>query len=256
MNKPEISKVFLYCIMGGMLCFGTANTLIGKYLDLSQGPKEGGPNPAAGYCYYFVHPYLQTSFMFLGELFCFVFLFVKLYLDKRAAKEANNSSILLSPGTQMATQVKMKTNINPLLLAIPASCDVCGSTLMFVALVMVPPSVYQMMRGLIVVITALMSIIFLKRKQYRHHWTGIVLIITGVFLVGFVSIKAQGSSGSDSGGSEVFGIFLLICSQMFTGAMFIIEEKLLGDYYLEPFQIVGCEGMWGLSYYIVLLPIM
>jgi drug/metabolite transporter (DMT)-like permease len=156
----------------------------------------------------------------------------------------------------MATQVKMKTNINPLLLAIPASCDVCGSTLMFVALVMVPPSVYQMMRGLIVVITALMSIIFLKRKQYRHHWTGIVLIITGVFLVGYVSIKAEGSSGSDSGGSEVFGIFLLICSQMFTGAMFIIEEKLLGDYYLEPFQIVGCEGMWGLAYYIILLPIM
>lgn len=38
--------------------------------------------------------------------------------------------------------------------------------------------------------------------------------------------------------------------------MFIVEEKLLGDYYLEPFQIVGLEGMWGLSYYIVLLPIM
>jgi hypothetical protein len=36
----------------------------------------------------------------------------------------------------------MKTNINPLLLAIPASCDVCASTLMFVALAMVPPSIY------------------------------------------------------------------------------------------------------------------
>jgi hypothetical protein len=38
--------------------------------------------------------------------------------------------------------------------------------------------------------------------------------------------------------------------------MFVVEEKLLGDYYLEPFQIVGTEGMWGISYYIVLLPIM
>jgi len=46
---------------------------------------------------------------------------------------------------------------------IPASCDVMGSTLMFVALTMVPASVYQMMRGLIVVITALMSIIFLGK---------------------------------------------------------------------------------------------
>lgn len=70
--------------MGGMLTFGTANTLIGKYLDLSKGPINGGPNPEAGRCYYFVHPYLQTSFMFVGELLCFIFLFIKLYLDKRA----------------------------------------------------------------------------------------------------------------------------------------------------------------------------
>jgi len=147
----------------------------------------------------------------------------------------------------------MKTNINPIWLAIPATCDVCGSTLMLVALVMVAPSVYQMMRGLIVVITALLSIIFLGRKQYRHHWTGVALIITGVFVVGYVSVA--GSSGSDSSGSALLGIVLLICSQLFAGAMFVIEEKILGDYYLEPFQIVGTEGMWGLFYYAALLPI-
>lgn len=38
--------------------------------------------------------------------------------------------------------------------------------------------------------------------------------------------------------------------------MFIVEEKILGDYYLEPFYIVGTEGLWGLSYYLVFLPIM
>lgn len=155
----------------------------------------------------------------------------------------------------MARQVKMKTNINPLLLAIPATCDVCGTTLMFVALIMVPASVYQMMRGLIVPITALFSVVFLKRKQYRHHITGIVLIISGVFFVGYVSVAGSKSDSSD-GGSELFGIFLLIVSQCFTGTMFIVEEKLLSDYYLEPFQIVGTEGMWGLVCYIMLLPIM
>lgn len=94
----------------------------------------------------------------------------------------------------------MKTNINPLWLAIPASCDVCGSTLMFVALTMVSPSVYQMMRGLIVVITAFLSIIFLNKKLYRHHWTGVVLILSGVFIVGYVSVAAAG--GDDSGGDS------------------------------------------------------
>jgi len=49
---------------------------------------------------------------------------------------------------------------------------------------------------------------------------------------------------------------LLLVSQLFAGTMFIVEEKLLCDYYLDPFQIVGTEGMWGVFYYIMLLPIM
>lgn len=88
---------------------------------------------------------------------------------------------------------------------------------MFVALTMTSPSVYQMMRGLIVVITAFMSIIFLKRKQYRHHWVGIILILVGVFIVGLVAIMADSGDSSDSNGSAALGIFLLICSQCFVG---------------------------------------
>ena len=55
-------------------------------------------------------------------------------------------------------------NASPFLLAIPASLDFAGSTLMFIALTMVPASVYQMMRGFINVVTPILSIIFLKRK--------------------------------------------------------------------------------------------
>ena len=35
MDKPVVSNAFTYSIMGGMLLFGTANTIIGKYLDLT-----------------------------------------------------------------------------------------------------------------------------------------------------------------------------------------------------------------------------
>jgi hypothetical protein len=37
--------------------------------------------------------------------------------------------------------------------------------------------------------------------------------------------------------------------------MFIIEEKLLADYYLDPLKIVGLEGVWGVLFYAILLPI-
>lgn len=135
MDKPEVSKLFLYGIMGGMLATGTANTLIGKYIDIAQAPKV---SDVAGRCYNFTHPYLQTTVMFAGELLCFAFLGIKILLDRRAAQKLE----IMSPGANMAKQIKQKTNINPLLLAIPASCDVCGTTLMFVALIMVPASVY------------------------------------------------------------------------------------------------------------------
>lgn len=81
------------------------------------------------------------------------------------------------------------------------------------------------------------------------------MIVSGVFVVGYVSV-AGGKSERSSNSTEMFGIFLLIVSQCFAGTMYIVEEKLLGDYYLEPFFVVGAEGMWGLAYYVMLLPIM
>ena len=68
----------------------------------------------------------------------------------------------MSPALREAQASGLKTSINPLLLGIPAMCDVLASTLMFIALTLVDASVYQMMRGLIVFITAVFSIIFLK----------------------------------------------------------------------------------------------
>ena len=47
---------------------------------------------------------------------------------------------------------------------------------------------------------------------------------------------------------------MLVLSQLFAGCQFISEEKILGDYYLDPLKVVGLEGMWGLCYYAVLLP--
>lgn len=38
--------------------------------------------------------------------------------------------------------------------------------------------------------------------------------------------------------------------------MFIVEEYFIGDYYLDPLKVVGLEGMWGVCYYITLLPFM
>jgi len=52
-NKPKVSKSFLYSVMLGMLLFGTAGTINGKYLDEATSPKV----PVEEGCYNFSHPY-------------------------------------------------------------------------------------------------------------------------------------------------------------------------------------------------------
>jgi len=147
--------------------------------------------------------------MFVGELFCLI-----LYGMKRMC--ASNDGPTGREG------------VNPLTVAFPAMFDICGSSLMFIALTMCAASVYQMMRGVIVVITAMMALFFLGRKQYTHHWISLSLIVFGVFIVGFVNIMATKGDTSAAGQTSIVGIILLLIAQCFTGGQFIAEEKIIG----------------------------
>lgn len=75
--------------------------------------------------------------MFVGE----VMVLVAFYASKMCEKKKEISDPM-SPGAIAAEQTNLKTSINPILLAIPAACDFCGSTTMFVSLLMIPASVY------------------------------------------------------------------------------------------------------------------
>ena len=82
-----------------------------------------------------------------------------------------------------------------------------------------------MLRGMLVIVTAFMSIIFLKAKLYRHHWTSAFVIFLGLSLV-----EEAVLTGSNTGGitTKPLGIILLVAGTFFTSAMFIVEEKILG----------------------------
>jgi len=112
-----------------------------------------------------------------------------------------------------------------------------------------------MMRGAIIVITAIMSVVFLKRKQHFHHIASIAVIVTGVALVGYFGIHASDDGSAGKSKTTLFGVLVCISSQLFAGGQFVVEEKLLSGYYLDPLFVVGCEGFFGLCYYCCLLPI-
>lgn len=85
-------------------------------------------------------------------------------------------------------------------LAIPASCDLCATGLQFMGLLLVPASVWQMLRGGMIVIVAIVSVLFLNRKLYRHHILGLTLVIIGISLIGVAAITD--SSGSSESGDD------------------------------------------------------
>jgi len=135
-----VPNTTLYGIMCLMLFFGTCNTVVMKMQDdVIVGTNDDGTSKK------FNHPYFQCAVMFIGELFC-----LGVYGLKRMF--ASNQGPTGREG------------LNPMMVAFPAMFDICGSSLMFVALTMCAASVYQMMRGVIVVITAFMALMFLGSK--------------------------------------------------------------------------------------------
>jgi drug/metabolite transporter (DMT)-like permease len=65
-----------------------------------------------------------------------------------------------------------------------------------------------MMRGLIVLVTAGMSMIFLGKKQYRHHYLSLLTIVLGIILVGYASLTKD-TTGNETP-TKPLGIILIL----------------------------------------------
>jgi len=131
--------------------------------------------------------------MFMGQCLCLILFFIK-------------------------TRNHEKRNIyaiHPLVYAFPASLDICASTLGFIGLGMCASSIYQMTRGFIVVVTAIIGRLYLQKILKLHHWVSmccIVIAITIVGMVGFLNSKDQDKSLDNT---SPFGIFLILIGQVF-----------------------------------------
>jgi len=141
------------------------------------------------------------------------------------------------------------------LLAIPASLDLTGSTIMTFALTQMAGSIYQMFRGSLILFTTLLAIIFLKKKLYLHHYLAGSCVIIGLALVG-VAALVMAKADPNEPHTTVVGVLLVIVAQVFASIQFIVEEKLVKSYYCHPLKLVGWEGIWGGLIYIILMVIL
>jgi drug/metabolite transporter (DMT)-like permease len=216
----KITKAKLYMYMILMIVAGTTHTILIKL----QSKEESLGKP-------YKHFFFQTFIMFLGET-----LSIFTYIFKR--KNKNNNLIDDENPPKQAS---------PLIILIPALCDLCGSTLTFFALLSVNGSLFQMAKGALLFVTAFLSICLLKTRLYRHHLLGLVIILGGMIMV------ALSQESNDSEGGWVY-IVLLLVSLIFNGAQAISEEIIIRKYNnISPSKIVGWEGIWGSLIYLFLM---
>ncbi|KAI1156036.1 hypothetical protein F4825DRAFT_363675 [Nemania diffusa] len=151
-----------------------------------------------------------------------------------------------------------------LLLSLPAICDILGTTLMNAGLLMVAASIFQMTRGALVLFVGLFSLIFLGRKLHLFQWLSLFGVVVGVGLVGLAGAiqpdtKANATSLTammeDPAAAEalrvVLGVTLIAGAQIFTATQFVLEESLLERSSIEPIEVVGWEGLFGLAFTLI-----
>lgn len=187
---------------------------------------------------HFNHPFMQSSFMFVGEMLCFlVFKLAYAYLNRKNVSLNSHNKMIISSnyffflfqfnkililmiffifqdGSVDTNQLtKGSRNFNPLVLFIPASCDMIATSIMYVGLNLTYASSFQMLRGSVIVFTGILSMGFLNRKFGAREWSGITMVIIGLAIVGASDLMMGKETTSDTN-SIITGDLLIICAQV------------------------------------------
>jgi len=241
----ETMKAHEWVLAFGMLTTGSVNTLSTAWADKTSAEGRDSKNGS----YDFDHPFFQAAGMFVGELTCLAAFYIRL-AQLRGQKDENGEDVL----TEDEKPENQKWS--PTIFMIPAACDMTGTSLMYVGLTMTSASIFQMLRGSVVIFTGILSVVFLGRKLEKFHWTSMFLVLIGVAIVGMATMIVSSDDDSHSTGEQMLGNGIIIAAQMVTAVQMVVEEKFVGNQNIPALQAVGWEGCWGLCFISVVLVIM
>lgn len=266
------SRGMIPFLVGMMLLTGVCNTLLTKFQDNQC--VRNCDDPDIHKRKHFEQPVLQTAQMFVGEMGCWLVVgLLKLYTrwtNKTSPAERGYEAVNTTPEAADRLigddDAEVEDHGKPIMaklsgrrimmLAVPAICDICGTTLMNVGLLLVAASIYQMTRGALVLFVGLFSVLFLKRRLHLFQWLSLVGVVLGVAIVGLSGVlwpDSKASQGTDAEAeaerSSAFlalvGFLLIAGAQIFTATQFVLEEWILERYSIEPLKVVGWEGIFG-----------
>lgn len=230
-NAPT-SKLQIVLAVSGLLVFGALNTLTTKiqYTLKSEGT-NGEPK-------LFKKPFMVTFTMFVGMAAVLIPHFV---LEDSARRRGMQKGELLLPMTPKLSEWRSFC-----LVGIPATFDLLSCGLMFCGMIYITASIWQMLRGSMLIFTALLSVSpVLGRRLLCHNWVGVTCCAGGILLVGASNILNSAGASAGHSTDGLFGMGLVLSAQVIVACQIVAEEKLLKELSLPGMKIVGYEGVWG-----------
>lgn len=148
---------------------GTISTISLKWMDeIKAVGTDGILRP-------FTHPFVQINFMFIGEFFCLI-AFLIIFNKLAGKKNGSENKSKFTKGSRA---------YNRFLLIPPALMDMLAMSLLYFGLSFTSASSFYMLRGAVLVFTAVISMIVFKRKLAIREYIGIALIVIALIVIGF-----------------------------------------------------------------------
>lgn len=251
MPAVEVPKWEKVIAIPGMLLFGTCTVVVQKFLfeQKAVGLAKYGSEP-----HKFAKPWFQTNSMFIGMLLALV-----VYEVQRCIKNKKSTSNELMTYEDNSQQSNQGTSHKKLyfVVAAPACCDLIATSLMNIGLLYIQASVWQMLRGSMVLFSSIFCAFILKRPHYPYMWWAVLMVTIALGIVGgsYIASTGVGKAGVTQG-QVIMSIFLVVGSQIVQASQIVVEDFLMHDCTASPVLIVGLEGMWGtIITCIVFLPI-
>ncbi|GLE02491.1 hypothetical protein PINS_up011329 [Pythium insidiosum] len=178
--------------------------------------------------------------------------------QKRVAAAKESTGLLASESETDSGRVPLKTM---LAVAWPSFLDLAQTMLSSVGLLWVSSSVFQMARGSVIIFSAFLSVKYMNKRLYAYHVASIAIVGLSVVLVGWAGTSDDSSADTTAASAAasnnaLLGLTLIIVSQLLTAVQIVVEEHMMVELNVSPMLLVGLEGLWGLAFYVLLIPVL
>ncbi len=132
-----------------------------------------------------------------------------------------------------------------MLVFVPSLADMISTVLSTFGLPVISLSLAFIFKGGRVVFSAILTLVILKRKLHAYHWFSVSLCIIGLVIAASSQLLFEPSA--------MYGVALVMGSELFKGLRVVLEERLMKKESFDPTFLVGVEGLYGTAVFMITL---